>query len=497
MKKTRQTDKALKKSKYMRLLGFAKRRRSSFSSLLLSIALLGQLCFISCDPSLDDSLDEPSLPSPATPQDYCVTLTKLEVEGGRRLYGLVCGVTSEDEFIGLDKAEATEKIRNCRPFFFQRDKTPLATERISRELLDQIIQTFAPELEDSLPPEDLLALYEFDTTPPEISGEKEYNVSKTFHLADKRNQRILLIVLPLFAAEKTACGTFLGFIPALTKPVDCVIYPQEGFTTAPQKFPGILEIRDKDFYENPYISQERVLTLREGGNEGDAVSFHFDIKREACASETAEEPLPFPALPPPDEDSDEDLVGPPPVIPNAHCVRLDSVAIDEDTLWDHKDGFFNDRPELYGRICAQSGDGDCQNLWEYAGDGEYMVGLNSVFLTRSVGSNAVVSLEDGDSIALRFYPIYDYDTFEPEDGMDDLLTPQGSQFSDKDAYLSEESPGPAKISISKETIGDSTTLSAAFKLESPDEELGSPDDVVEANGGTVTFNFSISKGACE
>ena len=144
----------------------------SFLSFLFALSLLS--CGGKDDSNNPHKLDPEGgpggVPSAATPQDYCVSFKKLVVEGkDRKLYGALCGVTSEDEFILLDEAQITDRLRNCRPFFYERDKTPLYSNTFDEDLIGALLDIFAPDMKDKLPPDDLLALYDSgDSEPPLI-----------------------------------------------------------------------------------------------------------------------------------------------------------------------------------------------------------------------------------------------------------------------------------------------------------------------------------------
>ena len=465
-------------------------------ALLFCLALFCQIFFASCGGSGDNSLDDLGLDITATPQDYCLSFKKLELDKDRRLYGLLCGVTSEDEYITLSDTEVSEKLRNCRPFFYKRDDSPVASGAIEYSLLQQLVEALAPDMKESLPPADLLSLYDSgdaSSAPPapKISkGETEYDIHRSFKLKDKRNHRVLLIALPIFSAVSVACDTFLGF-PTSKHVYDCVFYPREGFTSPASSFPGVLEIRDQDFYDNPHQVQKRVLVMGRKDKQNQKISFHFELRREACATESGPIELSYLPKSPADEDPSapsvpEGPAPPPPVaLSNPHCVRLNSLSAGATGAWDGPfPSYSTYRGEIYGQIYAQ-GTADTAPPEE-----EFLWNKNegkSVWLdngeTKVIGNSAAVSLgSTGDSIALRFQGIYDRDIAVSD--ADDLLTP--SSFAVPSDY---ETTKEAVLNVNTAAITATAPLSqsATFRLESSDEG---------ASGGEATFNFTISSGAC-
>lgn len=446
-------------------------QRKALGSISLLLSLCFSLLFFSSfcgEGSSGSGLDKEKLASPSTPQDYCLHFKKLELEQSRELYGLVCGVTSEDAFIKLDNAEATEKIRNCRPFFFVGDDDPLATNTIGDGILNALIDLFAPEMREKLPPDDLMELYESDDEAPTIeAGSKNYNIRRTFRLEDKRNQRILLMALPIFDAESTACG---GIIHGLLsrEVTDCVLYSKRGFTTKAGVYPAILEIRDPDFYSNPFAPQERVLVLEENEARGGSVKFHFEVERRTCENESPEERLPIATAP----STPRPTISPTPE--NPYCVHLDSITGGSSGTWGGDDSPSPDTGELFGKVCAQRGgaSGLCSSyLW----DREDRIGSAMELRngqTVNIGTSLTVDAGTSSSISLLFYSIYDRDF----GGTNDLLNPPSG-------YGENYPSDPAILNIGTNRIG-STPLQ-----ESSTFTLGT-------NDGQATFNFRISRGAC-
>ena len=500
----------------------------SFLSFLFALSLLS--CGGKDDSNNPHKLDPEGgpggVPSAATPQDYCVSFKKLVVEGrSRKLYGALCGVTSEDEFILLDEAQITDRLRNCRPFFYERDETPLYSNTFDEDLIGALLAIFAPDMKDKLPPDDLLALYDSgDSEPPLIEKGEHWegehwegeddgayatswtDINWTFRLKDKRNHRVILLALPILSAESTACGNIFWIFPDLRKPIDCVLLPYEGFSSKPGEYPGILQIMDKDFYDNPFVPQEKILVFRESEDDEDSVSFHFEVERGACENESppAFFPRPEPQSPAPPEgpetpgDSKEPVaVGPPPPpsddesLGEPYCLLLDTISVDEDGVWD-ENGRSPDKVELYGKVCAE-GNGSEVCLWKEEGDS----GTPKIWAdrSRSVNTKETLRLENaGDPISLRFYSIYDYDSFgtdrDPDDNSnnnDDLLHPTGSY---EGTYPDEAAVFPLSAS-SLANDGDSLTPSPSVTFQ-----LSNDDADEDIAGGQVHFNFTLTRGVC-
>ncbi len=335
--------------------------------------------FGGCDDGSSGSLaiDDNGVSSSSTPQDYCVTLEKIEVrgdlttgtglpaailawlgsDGGKdpALYGKLCGTTSEDENITADIESIGEKIRNCRDFFFATDDTPLTSDLINREVLDSLIKNFAPDT--ALPPEELLDIYRGNERAPPLKLVEDNNdaslkyveikKSMTFRLEDKRNHRILLVGLPIFVRAQTAIS-------------DNPLYPKSGFTTAAKKLPGILEILDRDV---PALSgvvplrKNLVFSLDPDSPSAATSTFIFTVHRRSCtASEEAHYRETVASTTPTPGDSSttkpSEPVSPLPAPTGfPYCVKLNSVDISGD--WDHS-GFSLSKGniEFSGQVCA-------------------------------------------------------------------------------------------------------------------------------------------------
>ena len=270
----------------------------------------------------------------------------------------------------------------------------------------------------------------------------------------------------------------------------------------PGEYPGILQIMDKDFYDNPFVPQEKILVFRESKDDEDSVSFHFEVERGACENESppAFFPRPEPQSPAPPEgpetpgDSEEPVdptpVGPPPPPSGEpYCLLLDTISVDAGGVWD--DRGFTDKVELYGKVCAEGNDGEVC-LWEE--EGRYSLIRIWGDRSRNVDTKETLYLENvGESISLRFYSIYDYDFFgtdrDPDDNSnndDDLLRPTGS-YEGEGTYPDEA----AVFSLSTSALEDgiSRSHSVTFQLSNADADEN-------VAGGRVNFNFTLSRGVC-
>ena len=118
---------------------------------------------------------------------------------------------------------------------------------------------------------------------PLASGMHNIGTQHTFRLKDRRNHRVLIVVLPLLDDDIT--------IPLSKTVADDVIYPKTGMTTPRDSLPAVLHIRDKEFNQNPHASVKHVISLSKGtvaaNNEDLAskINLHFTVKRQACDNE--------------------------------------------------------------------------------------------------------------------------------------------------------------------------------------------------------------------
>ena len=164
-----------------RLVSVINYQRSLFFCFILSIA-------VSCDAPSDNGLDGNILPATSEPKSFCVTLDNIEVQGDfegsqgiklfgvadeggpePELYGRVCGVASEDEYITKGDISVQEQTQNCKDFWVHKDHEPFGSPILPFESIAMVVKKILPDLVEILPPGDLVDSYRWSDAPKFLS----------------------------------------------------------------------------------------------------------------------------------------------------------------------------------------------------------------------------------------------------------------------------------------------------------------------------------------
>ncbi len=465
-------------------------------------------------------------------QHYCLTLESIEREGNFRhqpirdflggllkvyadsddnsgpdLFGKICVSTSEDENIMADEGGAAEKLQDCQDLWFQSDNDPflgVGDEGRIDKLMAGIAKKLLPEELESI--EELrIDTYKGLSDPVKMRDTKlDLNISKTLGLYDRRNQRIIVVFLPIGDDDPGK---------------DFILYPDgEGFLTPKDHYPAYATFQDSEFVNKDIV--KRTLTLRDPAGKSNAkLRFAFKVERKACPGYNAEQ---------------QELSGP----KQDYCVTLDNIHLSGDfdpLAWPLTS---KGEAELYGKICpirqedllaysdlsdlAQSLEA-CPALWFVKDDDPYTgYGLSEVSLHLSnlvadgptianslgvhytaaagtktpslqsgdnpIGSSLTVSTA-ADRFNVAFLPILDDDYTVRVLGTrvgalhDDLLHPGlGAQDPASVEYFFPNGDYPALLPISKKDI--------------PSDGLLSRKVYFSQDAKKARFDLSIRHGAC-
>ena len=223
---------------------------------------------------------------------------------GPRIYGKICGVTTEDKIILDGSQSLTNRIQNCKHFFHVRSTSPFHSEAFGKEFACDFVDDYYPKLKDSLPPAEVETFYcdyrEEDAPPTpelavdgngilELDGSEE--IKRTFRLQDRRNHRIAILFLPLFEEAVISGNVPTGdniFFPYSVSDGNSEKVGSEGFFQAIENVVAILQINETDFnesYAQPITRIFKYSTKRGEATKG-FISFTFEIKREACDNDS-------------------------------------------------------------------------------------------------------------------------------------------------------------------------------------------------------------------